>query len=71
MNHDNSINKSFNFANADENQQLKLEIAREAFKNLANSMCDLCDDEDSFRFNNGYARLQEAKFWFIEAICKD
>lgn len=71
MNNDNSINKSFNFVDIDENKQLKLEITREAFKNLAERMYDLCDDDNSFRFNNAYARLQEAKFWFIEAICKD
>lgn len=68
---DNSVDVSFNFANVDENKQTQIALAREAFKKLADLMCRLCDDKDSYRFNNGYARLQEAKFWFTEAMCKD
>lgn len=64
-------NDDFSYVKINKEQQEKTDKVREAFENLAEQMRSLCPCEYSERYVNGLSRLREAKFWFIEAICKD
>ncbi len=64
-------NNDFIIVKINKEQQEKADKVGEAFKSLAEQMCSLCPCEYSERYGNGLSRLREAKFWFIEAICKD
>lgn len=65
------VGRDFGYVALTQSQEKTLNMVRNEFEHLAMIMGQLCEDTSSRRYLNGYARLQEAKYWFMEAICKD
>jgi len=65
------VGRDFSYVAVTDRQEEAIDTARKEFERLGKIMGQLCYDTSSRRYQNGYARLQEAKFWFVEAICKD
>ena len=65
------VGRDFSYVAVTDRQEEAIDTARKEFERLGKIMGQLCYDTSSRRYQNGYERLQEAKWWFVEAICKD
>lgn len=65
------VSRDFGFVTVTQSQEESLNMVRKEFEHLARIMGQLCCDTSSRRYQNGYMRLEEAKYWFVKAICND